>query len=49
MKQSATHAPLLHTSPAAQAVPSLALVNVVVEVAGVQIWQESAGFASPAV
>ena len=35
-KQSATHAPLLHTSPDAQLVPSGSVVQVVVEVAGVQ-------------
>ncbi len=47
MKQSATHAPLLHTSPAAQAVPLGSLVHVVVEVAGVQTWQAFAGFTVP--
>jgi hypothetical protein len=48
MKQSDTHVPLLQTSPAAQPVPSGSLVQVVVEVAGVQTSQAFAGFTVPA-
>src|SRR5580704_10152149 len=48
MKQSATQAPLLHTSPAPQLVPLGSLDHVVVEVAGVQTWQAFAGFTVPA-
>src|SRR5580698_5926362 len=48
MKQSDAHIPLLHTSPAAQPVPSGTLDQVVVEVAGVQTWQAFAGFTVPA-
>src|ERR1700678_3499871 len=48
MKQSARHAPLLHTSPAAQLVPLGSFEYVVVDVDGVQTWQAFAGFTVPA-
>src|ERR1700679_2838643 len=48
MKQSALHAPLEHTSPDAQPVPSGSLDQVVVEVAGAQTWQAFAGSTVPA-
>jgi hypothetical protein len=48
MKQSATHAPLLHTSvPPAQLVPSATLDHAVVEVDGVHTWHAFAEFTVP--
>jgi hypothetical protein len=50
MKQSATHAPLLHTSvPPPQLVPSVTLDQAVLEAPGMQTWHALAGFDVPGV
>jgi hypothetical protein len=48
MKQSATHVPLLHTSPPLlQLVPSVTPDHAVVELDGAQTWHGFAGFTVP--
>jgi len=42
IQQPALHRPRLHTSPAAQSVPSASIVQALVDVAGWQTWQGSA-------
>jgi hypothetical protein len=46
MKQPGAHAPALHTSPEAHALPSVTFVHVVVLVVGWQDWHALLGFAA---
>ena len=43
----ALHAPVLHTFPEPQLVPSARLLHIVVLVPGWHVWHELAGFAVP--